>query len=360
MEKKTIKVNFCCFWEDFDIKDNFILDALKKHYNVEFSENPDFLIYSIFGSDFKCYNNCVKIFYTEENISPIFNDCDYAIAHDDITFEDRYLRLPLNSNNLTPEIQNRQDLSADLAKRKFCNFIYSNPNSGEGATLRIDFCKKLMGYKKVDCPGKILNNMKSDIITRYNKNWEQGKIDFIKNYKFTIAFENSCSNGYTTEKLIQPFMANSIPIYWGNPKVTKDFNPKAFINCNDYNNLDEVIEKIKELDNNDGLYMEMLKQPPMQPDYKFDKQEQLEKFLCNIIEKGNKPFNKNPRNWDYNEKLMRHIVDYRYLRFRYYKYKFLSKFSFGKMRKYYQQRQEWYTPFFINLRKMVTKIKAIV
>lgn len=360
MEKKTIKVKFTCFWDGFDKENNFLLDALKKYYNVEFSEEPDFLIYSIFGSDFKFYNNCVKIFYSEENISPIFNDCDYAIAFDDIVFEDRYLRLPLDSQNLKPEIQNRQNLSSDLAKRNFCNFVYSNPNSGEGATLRIDFCKKLMKYKHIDCPGKILNNMKSDVIPRYDDDWKRGKIDFVSNYKFTIAFENSASNGYTTEKLLQPFWANSIPIYWGNPLVTKDFNPKAFINCNDYKNFDEVIEKIKELDNNDNLYMEMLKQPPMQQDYKFDKQEQLEKFLCNIIEKGNKPFNKNPRSWDYNEKLMRDIVDYKYLRFRYYKYKFLSKFSFGKMREYYKNRLIWFTPRATRLKNLVIKLKAII
>lgn len=359
MEKKTIRVKFCSFWEDFNIEDNFLLDVLKQKYNIEFSENPDFLFYSIFGSDFKSYDNCVKIFYTEENISPIFNDCDYAIAHDYLSFEERYLRLPLDSQHLKAEIQNRENLSSDLAKRKFCNFIYSNPNSGEGALIRIDFCKLLSKYKSVDCPGKILNNMKSNIVKRYDDDWQKGKIDFIKDYKFTIAFENSSSLGYTTEKLIQPFFANSIPIYWGNAEVTREFNPKAFINCNDYKNFDEVIEKIKELDNNDDLYMEMLKQPPMQSDYKFDKQEKLEKFLFNIIEKGNKPFNKNPRSWDYNEKLMRDIVDYKKIRFKYHRYQVLSILCIGKSRKYYKERLNWFKPKAEKMKILVKKLKAI-
>lgn len=359
MEKKTIKVNFCGFGDYFNIKDNFLINVLKQKYNIEFSEEPDFLFYSIFGCDFKGYNNCVKIFYTEENISPVFNDCDYAIAHDYINFEDRYLRLPLESQYLKPEIQNRENLSPELAKRKFCNFIYSNPDSGEGALLRKDFCELLAKYKHIDCPGKILNNMKGDLIKRYDGDWQKGKIEFISNYKFTFAFENSSSIGYTTEKLVHPFMANSIPIYWGNPEVTRDFNPKAFINCNDYKNFDEVIEKIKELDNNDDLYMEMLKQPPMQPDYKFDKQEQLEKFLFTIIEKGNKPFNKNPRNWDYNEKLMRDIIDYRKIRFKYRRYQFLSKFALGKTREYYKERFAWFTPKADRVKKLILELKAI-
>ncbi|MFA7658015.1 MAG: glycosyltransferase family 10 [Candidatus Gastranaerophilaceae bacterium] len=359
MKKKTIKVNFCSFWEEFDIYDNFLLDILKKRYNVEFSEQPDFLFYSIFRGDFKGYKNCVKIFYTEENFSPIFNDCDYAIAYDHIDFGERYFRLPLDSENLKAEIQNKSNLPSKLAKRKFCNFVYSNPDSGEGSLIRIDFCKLLSKYKSVDCPGKILNNMKSDIIERYDKNWKKGKIDFIHDYKFTIAFENSSSIGYTTEKLLHPFWANSIPIYWGNPEVTREFNPKAFINCNDYKNFDEVVEKVKELDNNDDLYMEMLRQPPMRPDYRFNQRELLENFLYNIIEKGNKPYNKNPRNWDYNEKLMRDIIDYKKLKFKHYRYLLLSKVSLGKMRKYYEGRTAWFTPRIKRLKTLVKKLKAI-
>jgi alpha(1,3/1,4) fucosyltransferase len=204
-----------------------------------------------------------------------------------------------------------------------------------------------------------LNNMKSDIIERYDNDWWQGKIDFIKNYKFTIAFENSRSEGYTTEKILHPFFANSIPIYWGNPVVTREFNPKAFINCNDYENFDQVIERIKELDNNDELYMEMLRQPPMQPDYTFDKKEQLENFLANIIEKGVKPFNKNPRSWDYNEKLMRDVVDYKKIKFKYFRYKVLSTIALGKAREYYKWRVKTFKPKAIQMDNLIAKLKAI-
>jgi len=87
------------------------------------------------------------------------------------------------------------------------------------------------------------------------------KIAFLRNYKFTIAFENSSHPGYTTEKILHPFVANSIPIYWGNPLVAKDFNPKSFINCHDYINFEEVIEKIIEIDTDDDLYQEYLREP---------------------------------------------------------------------------------------------------
>lgn len=286
---KKIKVNFCDNDSTFvSKKSNLFLEILQKYYDVEISENPDFVFYSCFGTKHWDYNNCVKIYYTNENVAPDFNECDYGIGFHHINFEDRYLRFTEYNLKITPEIQNKQNLDNSLAKRKFCNFVYSNSKNGEGATLRPDFCKELAKYKHIDCPGKVLNNMQ-DAIEPRNGDWQQGKLDFLSQYKFTIAFENRKTNGYTTEKLFQPLMANSIPIYWGNPKVVEDFNPKAFINCNDYNSLEEVIEKIKDLDNDDEKYMAMLREPAMKPNYNFDGEKSLEKFLIQIIEKGNAP-----------------------------------------------------------------------
>ena len=297
--RKEIYVNFVDFpnrYMDsaiFRPDKNFITDILAKHYNVIISERPDFLFYGVFGNTHEKYKDCVKIFYTQEVITPNFNECDYALAYDYIDFEDRYLRYPIYFQHFNESILDRSNITSDFAKRKFCNFIYSNDSCGDGAKLRKSFCQKLSEYKKVDCPGKVLNNMQNAISPREG-DFGKGKLVFQKDYKFTIAFENNLYEGYTTEKLSQAFLANTIPIYWGNPEVTRDFNPKAFINCHDYNSLDEVIQKVIELDNDDEAYLKMLQEPCVNSDYKFDKQEQFEKFLISIIEKGNKPFNKNP------------------------------------------------------------------
>ncbi len=271
-----------------------VVSLLSKHYRVEFSENPDFLFYSVFGNDFRNYKNCVKVFITGENVSPNFNECDYAVGFDPLDFGDRYLRYYHAWDILTQDMLHRENLPIELSQRKFCNFIYSNGSHGEGPAIRQEFCRKLMEYKHVDCPGKVLHNLDNAIEPR-DGNWEQGKLDFISDYKFTIAFENSRTAGYTTEKLVQPFAARSVPVYWGNPDVIKDFNPQAFINCNDYDNdFDKVIERIIELDNDDEKYMEMLRQPVVHPSFDLNGRETFENFLLNIIEKGNRPFNKDP------------------------------------------------------------------
>lgn len=136
--------------------------------------------------------------------------------------------------------------SPDLDKKKFCNFIYSN------AQFRKVFFEKLSKYKKVDSGGSVLNNLGYKV---------QNKLDFIKDYKFTIAIENSFVQGYITEKLSDPLIAGSMPLYYGDPMVGEEFNTNSFVNLRDFKSINEAIEYIVELDKNDKLYLEKLQSP---------------------------------------------------------------------------------------------------
>jgi len=118
-----------------------------------------------------------------------------------------------------------------------------------------------MLHKKVDCPGKSLNNMPSIDIEGAAR-WVS-KVEFIKRHKFTIAFENESSPNYVTEKIFDALLVNSVPIYWGSPKITEYFNPDAFINCHDYDSFDRVIDQIIEVDNDDDLYRKYTDAPPI-------------------------------------------------------------------------------------------------
>jgi hypothetical protein len=304
LQKKTLKINFCDFYIVNDVfndkkadKQKIMRGSIKRligdDYDIEFCENPDFLFCYCHGSEFIKYHNCVKIYFYDENIVPDFNYFDYAIGMHDITFRDRHLYIPYYQHFLELRPLDRSNLDNSLTERKFCNFVYHNAASGKGAVLRREFCKKLMEYKHIDCPGQVMNNMENGLSERFSNDWERAKIGFLKNYKFTIAFENSFQFGYTTEKLYQPFMANSVPIYWGNPDVTADFNPKAFINCNEYdNNFDDVIKRVIELDNDNDLYMKMLRENPLNKVSHMNRTEKIKKFLAGIFAKGNKPFYK--------------------------------------------------------------------
>ena len=88
-------------------------------------------------------------------------------------------------------------------------------------------------------------------------------MNIYKNYKFVIAFENSSSLGYVSEKILLPLSAGSIPIYWGAPDVKDYINPECFINVNDFDSFEDCIEYVKKVDNDDELYQKYINAKPI-------------------------------------------------------------------------------------------------
>ena len=70
---------------------------LNKKYRIKFdSNNPDYLIYNVFGNEhlnYK-YNNSVKIAIFTENKIPDLNEADYAIGQSHINYLDRCFKFP--------------------------------------------------------------------------------------------------------------------------------------------------------------------------------------------------------------------------------------------------------------------------
>jgi len=274
--RRKVKIDFTDFWGGFEKNNNYFYNLLNKDFDVEISSSPDFLFYSVFGNSNLSYN-CVKIFFSGENIGPDFNNCDYSMCYDYLN-DNRHYRLPLYIlyGGYYDLINKKVDDS--LLNRKFCNFIYSNIS----CPTRNNFFEKLSNYKKVDSGGKCLNNIGHLV---------GDKLEFQSNYKFSISFENEMyrpnRDGYTTEKIMQPMLANSIPIYWGNTLIDKEFNNKSFINYHDFKSEDEMIEYIIFLDNNDEEYMKVMREPWLIDNKVLEglKEENIKKFLYKIFEK---------------------------------------------------------------------------
>lgn len=303
---KKIKVKYVDTYDKFYNLE--VGQYLEERYDIEYTDEPDFLFYGVYrtGREHYKYKNCVKIFMSSEGVLPNFNECDYAIGCYPMNVSDRYLQIPM----FYPEESQKEPRNYDKSAldRKFCNFIYSNENNGKGAILRKQFCEALQNYKHVDCPGKVLNNMSNAIEPR-NGNWFRGKEAFIKDYKFTIAFENVSMPGMITEKIEQPMRVGSVPIYYGAEDVADYYNEKAFINCNDCNSIEEMVEKVKEVDSNDDLYMHMLNEPIFKQDVITNYGDIKREFLYKIIEKGNNEIEKNPLHWDSGIKAAEYIVE---------------------------------------------------
>ena len=68
-------------------------------------------------------------------------------------------------------------------------------------------------------------------------------------------------SGYTTEKICDAMAARSIPIYWGNPEIHRDFNPRSFVNLHDFSSVDDAVDYIVALDRDDALYRKVCAEP---------------------------------------------------------------------------------------------------
>lgn len=282
---KEIKINFVDFWPGFDKTNNYFYNLLVQKYNVILDEDPELLFYSCYDTNYLKYN-CTRIFYTAENIRPDFTACDFAFSFD-YNKKKNHFRLPLYS--MYVELLNWLDKlqtipTRDEAKKiwatktKFCCMVVSNPNGRE----RVTFFNNLSKIKQVDSGGAVLNNVGGKVLD---------KLEFIKDYKFVISFENSSYDGYTTEKILEPIYKDCIPIYWGNKLVSKDFNSKRFIDCSDFNSEKKLIDKLLEIEQNEELAIDMLMQPTFSKDKITHKEQCLQvlQILSNIIENPKKP-----------------------------------------------------------------------
>ena len=84
-------------------------------------------------------------------------------------------------------------------------------------------------------------------------------IHIYKKHKFVFALENNNVDGCVTEKIVNVFHSGAIPIYWGSKNIGDLFNKEAFINVDDFENLEECVDHVIHLSDEKRQYM--LEQP---------------------------------------------------------------------------------------------------
>jgi hypothetical protein len=250
---------------------------LKMHYiknKFQFIEHdkPDF----IFSNRVIPKGPFIRIYYNPENIRPPAKKMDWSFGPDyeDYIKHPRYKRQPNIvklgvGQNLVDVKKNINPKELLKTKTKFCAFVYAR-----STPTRVKFFRLLSKYKKIDSPGRLLNNMpfignyKRAHLSRRSRTFGDEKIEFLKSYKFVIAFENSSYPGYISEKLTDPMLVNSIPVYWGNPLIYRDFNPASFIHpygrkksIGKKYQIEYLVEKIIELDKDEDKYIQFLSRP---------------------------------------------------------------------------------------------------
>lgn len=274
LASKKIKLVFTDKYKEFvpDDRDQ-LFRLISRNYDISLSDAPDYLIYSQVGYRHMTYD-CIKIEHIAENTAPDFNEADYSIGMHPIEFGDRYVRLPLFADS--PEyfaLKERVNPPSKewLLNRKFCSYVVSN---GSGDPIRRRFFEALSQYKKVDSGGRYMNNVGGPV---------PDKKAFCSQYKFNIAFENSVSPGYTTEKLIQPLSYFTLPIYFGNSSLEDDFYADCMVRVKDESDIDRAIEEIVYLDTHDEAYLHRVTAPCLVKPIGYY-EEKVEAFLRHIFD----------------------------------------------------------------------------
>src|SRR2546422_2470980 len=102
-------------------------------------------------------------------------------------------RSPLYAFYYQPDMLLREDDDVDeimAAKTHFCSFIASNTRHPRTTRKRNAFFHRLSRYKKVDSGGRAFNNIGYQV-----PGGPWGKIEFLRPYKFNIAFRERVPSG---------------------------------------------------------------------------------------------------------------------------------------------------------------------
>ena len=156
-------------------------------------------------------------------------------------------------------------------RTKFCAGVITNPIG-----FRLYFINELNKKKKIDMGGRFQNNVGGFV---------KNKIKFLSEYKFSIAMENSEADGYASEKIIDSFLAGTIPIYYGDYLVDEYINPNSYILIRNERDMKDKIDYIIKIDNDDNLYRSILKEKVFIDDFFVDNIiNERKKFLMHIFE----------------------------------------------------------------------------
>jgi hypothetical protein len=173
------------------------------------------------------------------------------------------------------------DVHAAAAKKnRFCSFMASFCNYDAVYTQiyglrwkgvkqeRTKFYELLNEtYKPVDALGRCHHNTEQPPPPPQarEKPWAWSGHDqsiwMMKHYKFAMCMENMATPGYFTEKLFNAYLAEAIPIYWGDPYIDELVNPEAFIWCRPGQPWSQCLDQVRAIDQDEARYLKMLSTP---------------------------------------------------------------------------------------------------
>lgn len=254
---RNVKIFLSFNWQ---LKEHYIWNGKKIKYNSLPADMNDDLILFFTGEPW-------DIEYDPNETSPkkyiIFTPYRDNYGEDKHIFFFPWISIQFIRYHLLNYIYKYQH-NKDYSKKKF--FIaYCNKNQTKERT---DFMNKLVENntninidKEIHSlgPHYIAKTVSKRIPQKYSSP-NIHLVNALNAYKFNVVFENCEKNGYITEKLLQAFIANTIPIYWGDHVLAKKiFNPDAMICVRDFQDVETCAKFICNMSEDD--IQRMLNEP---------------------------------------------------------------------------------------------------
>jgi hypothetical protein len=114
-------------------------------------------------------------------------------------------------------------------KNKLISIISSGKNQTTGHRFRNSIIDKFSN--RLDLYGRVYNPI-------------EFKVESLKDYRFQIVVENTKSDYYFTEKIIDCFQTGTIPIYWGCPSINDFFDSNGIITFDTIDDLNSILDTI--------------------------------------------------------------------------------------------------------------------
>lgn len=249
------KIKISCNWDnDINITNRFIDTFCNENVidKYEITYNNDYDYHIVFNYCHGYTDFSKTICFTQEpswsaHIKPDFlRQCKNVFFHDNTL-----LGLPniIESPSIMfPHIRgNISDLaSRPHIKTKKMSFVCSGLVGNNNYNFRSDLFKKLLETDlDIDFYGYGWEGITD---SRYKGAFDNKEIT-LSEYEFSIAIENSCEKGYTTEKFFDCLLCNTIPIYFGNPNIDNIYPKDSFLKLID-TNIETAVETIKYIHSN--------------------------------------------------------------------------------------------------------------
>jgi hypothetical protein len=137
--------------------------------------------------------------------------------HSDGTDPREILSLPLTGTFVNPEEVSSQFVET---KTKLVSLIASTLSILPGHKQRTEFISQLLQFRP-DLREHTFGRGRASELVR--------KIDGLREYRYSIAIENTSSPRYVTEKFYDCILAGTVPLYYGAPDIADYFPNESFI-----------------------------------------------------------------------------------------------------------------------------------